>query len=233
MADITKLELVAAMLGRDLQTVRREGQTSFHGEGHAADRTLVAAEHLRVGAKVQGREPLASAPARSSASPACSAPAAPRRRAPSSAPTAPDAGTITRRRQAGLVPRADRRDRARPRLLLRGPQDRGHRARDVGARESDARAAAAPCPLGHRRRGQAARDRRALHQAPRHQDVRPRAEDPRALRRQPAEGAARPLAVHEPAASHPRRADARHRRRRQGRDPGADPRARRRRASAC
>jgi ribose transport system ATP-binding protein len=53
MADISKLELVAAMLGRDLQTVRREGQTSFHGEGHAADRTLVAADHLRIGAKVK------------------------------------------------------------------------------------------------------------------------------------------------------------------------------------
>ena len=61
----------------------------------------------------------------------------------------------------------------------------------------------------------------------RHQVRRPRAEDPRALRRQPAEGAARPLAVHEPQAADPRRADPRHRRRRQGRDPGADPRARR------
>ena len=44
-------------------------------------------------------------------------------------------------------------------------------------------------------------DRRALHQAPRHQARRARAEDPRAVRRQPAEGAAGALALHEPANS--------------------------------
>ena len=53
MADISKLELVATMLGRDLQTVKREGQTAFRGNGHAADRTLIAAEGLRVGTKVK------------------------------------------------------------------------------------------------------------------------------------------------------------------------------------
>jgi ribose transport system ATP-binding protein len=53
MTAITKLELVAAMLGRDLQTVRREGQTSFHGHGHAADHTLVTATGLQVGTKVR------------------------------------------------------------------------------------------------------------------------------------------------------------------------------------
>ena len=53
MADISKLELVATMLGRDLQTVKREGQTAFHGAGHASDRTLIVAEGLRVGTRVK------------------------------------------------------------------------------------------------------------------------------------------------------------------------------------
>jgi galactofuranose transport system ATP-binding protein len=53
MSGITKLELVAAMLGRDIQTVRREGQTSFHSKGHAADHTLITAKGLRAGTKVK------------------------------------------------------------------------------------------------------------------------------------------------------------------------------------
>ncbi len=53
MAGITKLELVAAMLGRDMQTVRKEGQTSFGGKGHAAEYTLVSASGLRAGTKVK------------------------------------------------------------------------------------------------------------------------------------------------------------------------------------
>ncbi len=53
MAEISKIELVAAMLGRDLQTVRREGQTAFHGTGHAAEQTLVTVDHVRAGIKVR------------------------------------------------------------------------------------------------------------------------------------------------------------------------------------
>lgn len=53
MAEMSKLELVAAMLGRDLQTVKREGQTAFHGHGKVAERTLVTAESLRAGTKVK------------------------------------------------------------------------------------------------------------------------------------------------------------------------------------
>ena len=60
---------------------------------------------------------------------------------------------------------AGRRDRRRHRLLLRGPQGRGHRPRHVGAREPDAGAAAAPVAPRHRRRDAPARDRRPLHQA--------------------------------------------------------------------
>lgn len=53
MTNITKLELVAAMLGRDIQTVRREGQTSFNGKGHVTDHTLITATRLRAGTKVK------------------------------------------------------------------------------------------------------------------------------------------------------------------------------------
>jgi galactofuranose transport system ATP-binding protein len=53
MSDISKLELVAAMLGRDLQAVRASGQTSFHGSGHAIDRTILEAEGVRSGIKVK------------------------------------------------------------------------------------------------------------------------------------------------------------------------------------
>ena len=52
-------------------------------------------------------------------------------------------------------------------------------------------------------------------------------------RRQPAEGAAGPLADHRAAAADPRRAHPRHRRRRQGGDPAAGRRALRRRAWRC
>jgi len=53
MTNITKLELVAAMLGRDIQTVRREGQTSFNGKGHVTDHTLITATRLQAGTKVK------------------------------------------------------------------------------------------------------------------------------------------------------------------------------------
>ena len=53
--------------------------------------------------------------------------------------------------------------------------------------------------------------------------------DPQPLRRQPAEGAAGPLAHHRAAAADPRRAHPRHRHRRQGPDPAAGRRPRRRR----
>ena len=111
------------------------------------------------------------APARSSAWPACSAPAAPRRRARVFGADRADA-----RRRSRFDGAADRASREpadaiarRHRLLLRGPQGRGHRPRHVGAREPDAGAAAAADPRRHRRRGAAARDRRALHRAARHQ----------------------------------------------------------------
>ena len=51
----------------------------------------------------------------------------------------------------------------------------------------------------HRGRGAQPRDRRPLHQAPGHPLLRAGAADPRTLGRQPAEGAAGALALHEPA----------------------------------
>ena len=53
MAEISKLELVAAMLGRDMQSVRREGQTSFHGKSHGVHRDLLSADGLVAGTKVK------------------------------------------------------------------------------------------------------------------------------------------------------------------------------------
>ena len=64
-------------------------------------------------------------------------------------------------------------------------------------------------------------------QPPESAHARSRGAGAQSLRRQPAEGADRPLADDEAAHPHPRRADARHRRRRQGRDPQAHQRARR------
>jgi hypothetical protein len=54
----------------------------------------------------------------------------------------------------------------------------------------------------------------------------PEPEDPRALRRQPAEGPAGAFALHESEIADPRRTDAWHRCWRQGRDPAPDPQAR-------
>jgi ribose transport system ATP-binding protein len=52
MADVDKLHLIAAMLGRDLETVR-ERSTGFHGAAGAAGGEVLAAEGLVVGRKVR------------------------------------------------------------------------------------------------------------------------------------------------------------------------------------
>ena len=158
--------------------------------------------------------------ARSSGSPACSAPDAPR--APACLRRGPraTAATIARRRPADPPRAAGRGDRGGPRLLHRGPQARGHRPGHVGAREPRrwrcCRGWPAPGVVDEAR---SARSSTGFIKRLGIKCAGARAADPRALGRQPAEGAAGPLAVHEPAAAHPRRADARHRRRRQGRDP--------------
>jgi galactofuranose transport system ATP-binding protein len=53
-AGISKLELVARMLGKDLTEVRREGATGFAEGGHHADRELLDAQGLRAGHKLHG-----------------------------------------------------------------------------------------------------------------------------------------------------------------------------------
>ncbi len=53
-AGISKLELVARMLGKDLTEVRREGATGFAEGGHHADRQLLDAHGLRAGHKLHG-----------------------------------------------------------------------------------------------------------------------------------------------------------------------------------
>jgi monosaccharide-transporting ATPase len=54
MQNVDKLQLVAAMLGRDLDTVARAGATAFEGAGHAAGAELLRAEDLAIGRRVRG-----------------------------------------------------------------------------------------------------------------------------------------------------------------------------------
>ena len=82
-------------------------------------------------------------------------------------------------------------------------------------------------PLPRRTQGRAGPE---VDRRPRHPPANPDALVAQPLRRQPAEGAARPVAGHRARAADPRRADPRHRRRRQGPDPEARRRAGRRRA---
>ena len=69
-------------------------------------------------------------------------------------------------------------------------------------------------------RAPAGRPRRGADAPPADQGVEPRPAGQRAVRRQPAEGPARARPVPRAAGAAPRRSDPRHRRRREGRDPG-------------
>ena len=137
------------------------------------------------------------------------------------------------RRQAGPPAVAARRGRPWLRLLPGRAQDRGHHCRSHRARKHRAGAAgqARPCEAAVSRR--AGRDRHALHQAARHPPAGAGAPDRAVVRRQPAEGAARPLARHRAAPPGARRADPRHRCRRPCRDHPPDPRTVRRRPGAA
>ncbi len=53
MADIDKLGLVAAMLGRDLETVRARGATGFTAAATAAGAQVLSAEGLKIGRRVR------------------------------------------------------------------------------------------------------------------------------------------------------------------------------------
>ena len=126
-------------------------------------------------------------------------------------------------------PRPVRRHRARDRLRARGPGGGGDLPHALGGREHHRRH-----PPTHR----AARLHPPRARADARLGVGPSAAHParvaapadrRALGRQPAEGHPRALAAHRPAHPDPRRADPRHRHRRQGRVLRPDRRARRRR----
>ena len=226
MAEITKLELVAAMLGRDLAQARRAASRSPSREPTSkplarASRTSPPAARCATSVCRSGRGEivglaglLGSGPHRDGARSVRRRPA--RRaatirldgkpvdfREPADAIRAGIGFCSEDRKVEGIVPDMSVRENLTlallPRLSRSGIVDEAKQREIVDASSS----------------GSASRLPRAGPA------------DPRAVRRQPAEGAAGALAVHEPEAADPRRADARHRRRRQGRDPGADPRARR------
>ena len=127
---------------------------------------------------------------------------------------------------------ARRRDRRRHRLRPRGPQARGAAARCASILDN-----ATLCVPERISPLRASFDRRKAHwRRRRRSPTRCRSSTPsldqlglEAVRRQPAEGGAGALAGAAAEAAHPRRADARHRHRRQGRDLPADRRARGRR----
>ena len=52
MADMTKLQLVATMLGRDLAEVKKAGATAFSAAAHGAGREILSVTHLGVGRRV-------------------------------------------------------------------------------------------------------------------------------------------------------------------------------------
>ena len=140
------------------------------------------------------------------------------------------AARVARRRQAGRAAQPARRHR---RTASRSAR-RTARARASSASSPCGRTSSSRCrpPAAGPGRSPGARRTSWSTSTSRRCDIRPA--DPEALvaqphRRQPAEGAAGPLADHRAAAADPRRADPRHRRRRQGRDPEARRRALRRR----
>ena len=78
-ADTTKLEVIATMLGRDIAEVRSEGRTSFTRDQEVRNDVVLDAVGLSRRHQLHGRVASTCAAARSSGWPACSAPVAPRR----------------------------------------------------------------------------------------------------------------------------------------------------------
>ena len=221
----TPRELVQMMVGRRIDNLfpkiaradRRAGARSARSRAPAAD---------------QERQPHGAAPAKSSASPASSAPAAASSRRRCSASRRPS------RARSGSMAKASRIDSPETRAR-KGHRLCAGRSRHAGPGPADERPAqllarrarpsrpapdssTAPPSVAWREQGVAAVQR---------QDELGRRDRRPAVRRQPAEDRAGQVARQQSQAPHPRRADARHRRRRQGRDPSADERARRARAS--
>ena len=198
-----------------LAPARRRGRRARRPRRRCSRRPTCAVAARSTGSRCR------SAPVRSSGWPACSGRAAPRRRAPSSARTR---STPARSRVDGtpLQPHvAARRGQAQDRLLVRRTARPRASSPQLSVREN-LTLALLPRLRRHgivdRKRQPEIVDR--FIKAIGDQVLEPGPADPRALRRQPAEGAAGPLAVHRPRAADPRRADPRHRRRRQAGHPG-------------
>ena len=136
---------------------------------------------------------------------------------------------------AGQPVRVDspaRGDRARHRLRARGPAAPRRDPRDDASPRTSTLAVLRAIALGAVPRRRAREDdREHVRRALRDQDAVARHARRPPLRRQPAEGRAGALAGHAARGADPRRADAGRRRRRQGRDPPADGRPGRARAS--
>ena len=186
-----------------------------------ADRQRAAARptHLQVGHARARRQLRGAAPARSSASPACSAPAAPRRRARSSAPIAPTRGTIRFDGQDGT---SRRRPTPSPRGIGFCSEDRKAEGivPDMSVRENLTLALLPQ--LSRSGIVDEARQREIVERFIKRLGI--KCSGPEQKIRELSGGnqqkvlLARWLCMN-PQAPDPRRADARHRRRRQGRDP--------------
>ena len=162
------------------------------------------------------RRPRAARRRDRSASAACRAPGGPRWPARSSASTRSPPATVDARRPAGPAALTPRRDAGRHRLRHRGPQGRGHRRRPVGARQ---RAARRPGRLRRPGRGRAARTVGCASCWPPSRSA--RAGDDQEIRFLSGGNQQKvvlgPWLARRPADPALRRADPRHRRRRQGR----------------
>ena len=143
MAAISKLQLVAAMLGRDLAQVRAEGATAFHNPGHHGGAELLRAEHLAAGRRVHDASLAVRAGEIVGLAGLLGSGRSEVARAVFGADRV-DGGTIEVDGQpASFAQPADAIARGLG-YCSGGSQGRGHRPRHVGAREPDPGAAAAP-----------------------------------------------------------------------------------------
>ena len=197
-AELPRVELVSKMLGRELQTLEAlERQTAARDRGEREPTTPVLEAQRR---RAQGRDravrPRAAARERSSASPACSGPAAPSWRASCSAPTARTRGSSASTARRSRCAARARRPTTEGRVLPREPAHRGARRGADGAREHHPRAPGRPrLDAADRRAG----GRTSSSPSGSRRSTSARRPEPgrrHAERRQPAEGAARPLAAH-------------------------------------
>ena len=221
--ELLRIDLVQKMIGKEIATLEDLEQRVRESDRRRGRRVRVPAGPKDVGRKgaVESVRPGDPRGRGRRASPACSAPGAPRWPACSAASTAPTAAAEHRRQSASACARRARRSpgasRSRPRTAAPEGVVDELTVRDniVLALQAD-RGWFRPIP-----KRAAGRARAELHPGAQHPPRQPRRAAAQPLGRQPAEGAARPVARDRTAAAHPRRADARHRHRREGRDPEA------------